>query len=82
MQVVGCPAHLNPKVLVFIRGLARPNVPITKEKVKQLIQKHPNVNVIGVCFMSMFEKAGWLDEVSFNMMIDATIDPVTVTWND
>jgi hypothetical protein len=32
--------------------------------------------------MSMFEKAGWLDAVSFDMMIDATIDPVTVTRKD
>ena len=82
MQVVGGPAKINPKVLVFMGGLAMPNVPVSKEEVKQLIQKYPDVNVIGVCFMSMFEKAGWLDEISFNMMIDATIDPVTVTWND
>jgi hypothetical protein len=34
MQVVGCPAHLNPKVLVFMGRLAMPNVPITKEEVK------------------------------------------------
>jgi hypothetical protein len=82
MQVAGGPVQLNPKVLVFMGGLAMPNVPVSKEEVKQLIRKYPDVNVIGVCFMSMFEKAGWLDEISFNMMIDATIDPVTVTWND
>jgi len=40
------------------------------------------VKVIGVCFMSMIEKAGWLNEISFDMIIDATIDPVTVTWKD
>jgi len=34
MQAVGCPAHLNPKVLVFMGRLAMPNVPITKEEVK------------------------------------------------
>ncbi|MDO9034847.1 MAG: DUF2124 family protein [Methanoregula sp.] len=29
--------------------------------------------------MSQFEKPGWLDTVSFDQMIDATIKPVTVT---
>ena len=82
MQVSGGPARLNPKVLVFMGGLAMPNMPVSKEDVKQVVQRHPNVKVIGVCFMSMFEKAGWLDEVSFDMIIDAIIDPVTVTWKD
>lgn len=82
MQVSGGPARLNPKVLVIMGGLAMPNMPVPKEDVKALIQRHAGVKVIGVCFMSMFEKAGWLDDVSFDMMIDATIDPVTVTWKD
>ena len=79
MQVSGGPARLNPKVLVIMGGLAMPNVPLAKADVKALIQRHGSVKVIGVCFMSMFEKAGWLDTVSFDLMIDATIDPVTVT---
>jgi len=83
MQVSGGPpARFNPKVLVFMGGLAMPNMPLTKEEVKELIQRHGNVKVIGVCFMSMFNKAGWLDTISFDMMIDATIDPVTVTWKE
>jgi hypothetical protein len=79
MQVNGSPATLNPKVLVIMGGLAMPNIPITKEQVRDLVARHGNVKVIGVCFMNMFEKAGWLDTVSFDLVIDATIDPVTVT---
>ncbi len=79
MQVSGGPAQLRPKALVIMGGLAMPDVPVKKEQVQALIKRHGNVKVIGVCFMSMFEKAGWLDTVSFDMMIDATIDPVTVT---
>ena len=82
MQVSGGAVRLNPKVLVFMGGLAMPNIPVTRDDVKILIQRHAGVKVIGVCFMSMFEKAGWLDDVSFDMMIDATIDPVTVTWKE
>ena len=29
--------------------------------------------------MNMFAKAGWLNTITFDMVIDATIDPVTVT---
>jgi len=82
MQVSGGPARLNPKVLVIMGGLAMPNMPVSLEDVKAMIQRHSGVKVIGVCFMSMFEKAGWLDAVQFDLMIDATIDPVTVTWKD
>jgi len=78
MQADGSPAALHPKVLVIMGGLAMPNVPITKEQVQALVTRHGDVKVIGVCFMSMFEKAGWCNTVSFDLMIDATIDPVRV----
>jgi hypothetical protein len=80
MQVSSAPAALAPKALVIMGGLSMPNVPVKKEQVKAVVDRHPGAAVIGVCFMNMFEKAGWLDSVSFDMMIDATIDPVTVTW--
>jgi hypothetical protein len=79
MQVNGGQAALRPKALVIMGGLAMPDMPVKKEQVADLIRRHGNVKVIGVCFMSMFEKAGWLDTVTFDIMIDATIDPVTVT---
>jgi len=79
MQADGSSATLHPAVIVIMGGLAMPNVPVTKEQVHALIARHGNAKVIGVCFMSMFEKAGWLDTVSFDLMIDATIDPVTIT---
>ncbi|MDO9324781.1 MAG: DUF2124 domain-containing protein [Methanoregula sp.] len=79
MQVCGGPARLHPRVIVIMGGLAMPNMPLTKEEMQVLIQRQNPEKVVGVCFMSMFEKAGWLDTVSFDLMIDATIDPVTVT---
>lgn len=79
MQVSGGPAAVRPKAVVIMGGLAMPDVPVKKEQVRDCIARHGTVKVIGVCFMSMFEKAGWLDTVSFDIMIDATIDPVTVT---
>jgi hypothetical protein len=72
----------KPKALVIMGGLSMPNMPITAEQVKSVIDRHSGALVIGVCFMHMFEKAGWLEVISFDCLIDAMIDPVEVTKND
>jgi hypothetical protein len=82
MQASGEPAAVSPRVVVIMGGLAMPGVPVTREQVRDLVARHPAVKVIGVCFMSMFEKAGWIGTVPFDLIIDATIDPVTVTKMD
>ena len=79
MQTTGNSVTLAPKAIVVMGGLSMPNVPVTAEQVKAVIDKHPGVPVIGVCFMHMFEKAGWLSTISFDCQIDANIDPVEVT---
>ena len=81
MQARIAPIVLKPKAIVIMGGLSMPNVPVKAEQVKAVIAKHPGAAVIGVCFMHMFEKAGWLDTVSFDCLIDANIDPVEVTTN-
>lgn len=68
----------KPKAIIILGGLSMPNVPVKAEQVKAMIDRHPGALVIGVCFMHMFEKAGWLDIVSFDCLIDANIDPVEV----
>jgi hypothetical protein len=40
-----------------------PNVPVKAEKVKTVLDLHSGAAVIGVCFMRIFEKAGWLSTV-------------------
>jgi len=68
-----------PAVQVIMGGLAMPNVPVTVDNAKSVINTHNNSVVIGVCFMNMFEKADWSKEIGFDLLIDATIDPVTVS---
>ena len=70
---------LKPRVIVVMGGLSMPNIPVTAEQVKAVIDRHAGVAVIGVCFMRMFEKAGWLETITFDCQIDANIDPVEVT---
>jgi hypothetical protein len=79
MQVSSEPAVLKPKVLVIMGGLAMPYMPVTKEQVRDLAARHHGAKLAGVCFQDMFEKAGWVDTVAFDLMVSATIDPVRVT---
>lgn len=73
---------LKPRAIVIMGGLSMPNVPVKAEQVKAIMDKYPGAVVIGVCFMKMFEKAGWLETISFDCLIDANIDPVEVTKKD
>ena len=79
MQAGAAIANLKPKAMVIMGGLSMPNVPVKVQQVQEVIGRHPGSKVIGVCFMHMFEKAGWLPDVSFDCLIDANIDPVEVT---
>jgi hypothetical protein len=79
MQVSGDQAMLNPRVLVIMGGLAMPYMPVTKEQVRDLAARHSDTKLVGVCFQNMFEKAGWLDTVPFDLLINAMIEPITVT---
>jgi hypothetical protein len=79
MQARMAPVTCKPKAIVIMGGLSMPNVPVKAEQAKAVIGKHPGATIIGVCFMHMFEKAGWLNTISFDCLIDANIDPVEVT---
>jgi len=79
MQAGGAVVRLDPKAIVIMGGLSMPNVPVKAELVKAVIDKHTGAVVIGVCFMHMFEKAGWPNTLRFDCLIDANIDPVEVT---
>jgi hypothetical protein len=78
MQVGAALVSVKPKSIVIMGGLSMPNVPIKAEQIKAVIDRHHGALIIGVCFMHMFEKAGWLATVSFDCLIDANIDPVEV----
>ncbi|NLA37788.1 MAG: DUF2124 domain-containing protein [Methanomicrobiales archaeon] len=78
MQVSSDAAQVNPKVIVLMGGLAMPGVPVTKDAVRAVVSTHPDAKIVGVCFMEMFEKGGWLDTFSFDLVIDAALDPIRI----
>lgn len=78
MQAKGKAGIAHPAAVVVMGGLSMPNVPVSMDQVKSAIEKYPDAVKIGICFMNMFEKGGWLKAIDFDLLIDATIDPVNV----
>ena len=78
MQVSHDTVTLHPKALIIMGDLAMPNVPVTITDARIVITRHPEAVTLGICFMHMFEKAGWRKEIKYDLLIDASIDPVTV----
>lgn len=62
-------------VVVLLGGLSMPKYDVDTEELNELIDKilKEDGRIIGVCFMDMFTKAGWLDKVDFDCIIDGTL---------
>ena len=65
-------------VVVLLGGLSMPKYDVDTEEVKALVREilKENGMLIGVCFMDMFAKAGWLEKVDFDCVIDGTLTGV------
>ena len=64
----------NVDVIVLLGGLAMPN----KEKLEDVekavsVLSHQDTTVVGMCFMNMFERAGWMDAIPFAYMENCDI---------
>ncbi len=61
-------------VLVVLGGMAMPKIGVEIEDMKRLIEKIPHKSLIGVCFMGIFEKAGWCDRIDFDCVMNTTLE--------
>ncbi|UUX93670.1 DUF2124 domain-containing protein [Methanoplanus endosymbiosus] len=75
MQITGGAEKVDPSLIVILGGLSMDNVPVSAADMNAVISKY-DCTVIGSCCMSMFEKSGWVNEIDFDLVIDAVIDPV------
>lgn len=80
MQVGGVADPQGADYVVLLGGISMPgskmSIDNTNEVLKNILK--PDGKVIGVCFMDMFAKAGWYGKVRFDLVIDATIDTVSL----
>lgn len=81
VQAGGPAGQLHPRLIVVMGGLAMENSGVGLQDVVAFLDRYPTAAIAGVCFQQMFEKGGWCDRIPFDLLIDATIDPVVV-WSD
>ncbi|MDD4093036.1 MAG: DUF2124 domain-containing protein [Methanothrix sp.] len=64
-------------VVVILGGMAMPKIGVKPDEMKEFLGKIRYKKLIGVCFMSIFEKAGWCSVLPFdfvmNMMLEGDI---------
>ena len=65
-------------VVVLLGGLSMPKYDVDTEEVNELVNEilKEDGQLMGVCFMDMFTKAGWLEKVDFDCVIDGTLTGV------
>lgn len=69
----------NPDVVVVLGGLAMPKFGCAPEDVLSMIQEisgEQKPRVIGVCFMDIFQRAGWEKKIPFDTLIDTRLETV------
>ena len=65
----------NPDAIVVLGGLAMPKFGCEPEEVIQMIEVLSGVKkpkIIGVCFMDLFERAGWDKKLNFDTLVGTT----------
>ena len=64
--------------VVLLGGLSMPKYDVDTDELNALVADilKENGQLIGVCFMDMFAKAGWLEKVDFDCVIDGTLTGV------
>ena len=69
----------NPDVLVVLGGLAMPKFGCSPDEVLNMLEeisggKKPKI--IGVCFMGIFDKAGWNAKIPFDVVLDTSMETI------
>lgn len=65
----------NSDVVVLLGGLSMPKYDVDTNELMVLVNEilKEDGKLIGVCFMNMFEKAGWLEKIDFDCVVDGTL---------
>lgn len=61
-------------VVVVLGGMAMPKIGVRPEEMKEFLGKMRYKKLIGVCFMSMFEKSGWCQMLPFSYVLNVNLE--------
>jgi hypothetical protein len=66
--------EVDSDVVVILGGMAMPKIGVGANELKAFLQDLKYKKLIGVCFMSIFEKSGWCQIIDFNYIMNLIID--------
>jgi len=61
-------------VVVILGGMAMPKIGVKPEVMLEFLGKMKYKKLMGVCFMSIFEKTGWCQALPFDFIMNMTLD--------
>jgi len=71
---LGGATSADADVVVILGGMAMPKIGVKPEVMKDFLSKMKYKKLMGVCFMSIFEKAGWCQALPFDLVMNVTIE--------
>ncbi len=71
---LGDPADANSDVIVILGGMAMPKIGVKPEEMRAFITGIKYKKLVGVCFMSIFDKSGWCQALPFDFVMNLIID--------
>ncbi len=70
---LGGPASAAADALVILGGMAMPKIGVTLEEIEAFLKVVEHKKLIGVCFMGIFDKAGWCQRLKYDMLMNVDL---------
>lgn len=69
-------ADPSSTVVALLGGLSMPQYEVELEDVQKMLKNilKPDGKIIGLCYMGMFEKAGWDNKIDFDCIINGVLN--------
>jgi hypothetical protein len=71
---LGEESDADADVVVVLGGMAMPKIGVRPEEMRDFLTKMKYKKLIGVCFMSIFEKSGWCQTLKFDYVMNMIIE--------
>jgi len=71
---LGEPTSADADVVVVLGGMAMPKIGASVPEMKEFLARVNHKKLLGVCFMGIFEKAGWCANLEFDVVMNAIIE--------
>jgi len=71
---LGEKTEADADVVVILGGMAMPKIGVTIDQMKDFLTRIKYKKLIGVCFMSIFDKAGWCQVLDYDYVMNVMIE--------